>query len=251
MGRENCAEFEKELKRQNITYKALYADGKIRENITLHLYMDKETRISLDSFEMSVGTLKALFDLIEKDTDGGTVVAFSGRLPRGISEETAAQQLLRLKEKGARLAIDCNSLSIDTLKRIRPWFIKPNEQEVEAFFGRPVQNAREAADFALELVRCGSSEQVMISLVSSGCAFADGQRRFTVSVPKIEVKSTIGAGDSTVAGFIAAIQDGLDTESALAFACACGSAACLTHGTNPPKKEDTEKLLEKITVCEL
>jgi 1-phosphofructokinase family hexose kinase len=248
LGRENCADFENGLKKESIEYVPIYKDGRIRENITLHPKSDRETRISLDSFEMDGELLCRVFELIGKEADGGSIVAFSGRLPRGVSEEMAAHQLLLLKERGVRLAIDCNSLSLDTLKQIHPWFIKPNEQEISAFIGKTVDTAEQGARAAMDLVRCGVAEQVMISLGSNGCAFSDGEGVYTVSVPKIEVKSTIGAGDSTVAGYLAAISDGADIEEALAMACAYGSAACLTDGTAPPKREDIEKIAKKITV---
>ena len=248
LGRENSVGFENELKRLGIDYVPLYTDGKIRENITLHPENKKETRISLDTFKMDGGLLSRVFDMIGDAVLTGDTVAFSGRLPKGVSEEMAAEQLIRLKNKGARLAVDCNSLSLDTLKRIKPWFIKPNEQEIAAFLGKTVEDADKGALAAKALVLDGVAEQVMISLGAGGCAFACESGTYTVSVPKIEVRSTIGAGDGTIAGYIAAKTGGLDTKDALAMACAYGSAACLTDGTAPPKREDIEKIAKKITV---
>ena len=66
--------------------------------------------------------------------------------------------------------------------------------------------------------------------------------------PKVEVLSTIGAGDSTIAGFLSAMFDGLASKETLARAVAYGSAACQREGTAPPRKEDVLSLVSKIAV---
>ena len=92
----------------------------------------------------------------------------------------------------------------------------------------------------------------MISLGGLGSAWSDGKRRLVISVPRIESPvSTIGAGDSTVAGYLAANAKGDSVEDSLRLACSYGTAACMTEGTRPPMPNDVKKIFASITVAEV
>lgn len=250
LGEENGAAFAAQLERDGLQFVSLKTQGRIRENITLHPADDKETRISLDTFSVSVKALEALEALL--NVSAGDLIAFAGRLPRGIDRETAIGFLQRLIQKGARLIIDSNSLTPEDLQSIRPWFIKPNEQEIAAFLGRSVDSPDDAANAAAELVTKGVAEQVMISLGGDGAAWSDGTRKLILSVPRLaHPVSTIGAGDSTLAGLLAATARDCEISDALCNAVAYGTAACMTKGTKPPRVEDVERVRKDVTVTEI
>jgi 1-phosphofructokinase len=88
----------------------------------------------------------------------------------------------------------------------------------------------------------------MISLGAIGAVLACSEGLFIANAPQISALSTIGAGDSSIAGFLAAHKDGKSPAECLKNAVAFGSAACLTEGTKPPKKEDIEQLIQSIKV---
>ncbi|MBE6597450.1 MAG: 1-phosphofructokinase family hexose kinase [Ruminococcaceae bacterium] len=249
LGAENSAQFESSLKADGIDYLPIYVRGRIRENITIHPKKDKETRISLDNFSITRLELDKLYSILYDVVDCDTIISFSGRIPKGVTKDETIKFLCKLKGIGARLAIDSNSLTTEDLTLIQPWFIKPNEEEIVSFLGRPVTDAEEAADRAAELCEKGVAEEVMISLGSRGSAWSDGRKKAVVSIPAIESPvSTIGAGDSTVAGYIAARAKGESIDDSLRLACAFGTAACLSEGTRPPLPKDVERIFNEITV---
>ena len=249
LGKENCAQFEQNMAEDAINYVPLYVDGRIRENITIHPAESRETRISLDNFSLNSEKLSELYALLEGELDENALVSFSGRIPKGITKDEVTTFLKNIISTGAKLAVDSNSLTPEDLIAFRPWFIKPNEQEIASFLGREITNAREAASVAMELVERGLAEEVMISLGGLGSAWSDGKQKIVVSVPKIENPvSTIGAGDSTVAGYLAATAKGDSCGDALRLACAFGTSACMTEGTRPPMPEDVKRIFDSITV---
>lgn len=249
LGKENGAQFESDLKADGIDYVPLYVEGRIRENITIHPKNDKETRISLDNFSITKDELIRLYDLLKDVIDCDTYISFSGRIPRGVTSDDVIRFLSLLKGHGARLAIDSNSLTPEDLIIIQPWFIKPNEEEIVSFLGRRISTPEDAAERAKELCDKGLAEEVMISLGGDGSAWSDGRRKKIVSIPKIDSPvSTIGAGDSTVAGYLAAFAEGKNIDDSLKTACAFGTAACLTEGTRPPEPDDVKRILPMITV---
>ena len=141
-----------------------------------------------------------------------------------------------------RVIVDSNSFTPEDLTEIHPWLIKPNEQEIVSFLGTPVENAQDAATAAAELVKRGVAEEVMISLGGDGAVWSDGCNSLILSVPKLaHPVSTIGAGDSTLAGVLHATARGLDRETVLRTAVSFGTAACMTEGTLPPKAEDVRR----------
>ena len=252
LGEENGAAFEAQLRRDKLNFVPLYTEGRIRENITLHPKGEKETRISLDTFSVPANMLKRMDEALHQGTTEGCLLAFAGRLPRGIDKNQAIDFLKAQIAAGAKVIVDSNSLSPEDLQQIRPWFIKPNEQEITAFLGRSVENTTDAAYAAKELVEKGVAEEVMISLGGDGAVWSNGKKMLVLNIPKLEhPASTIGAGDSTLAGLLAATARGADCKEALCNAVAYGTAACMTPGTLPPRPEDVAEVLAKVTVTEL
>ncbi len=245
VGKENGKDFLSELGK--IDVRAIFVDGAIRNNITLHPDNDKETRISLEGFNVSEDVLdeveKVLLPLVSADT----LLSFSGSLPRGISAKSVIPMLLRFREKGARLVIDSSSFTLDDLAVAKAWLIKPNEQEIAAYLGEKITDT-DSACAAAQKIRQTGIENVMITLGEKGGAFAGENFSCTVTVPEIKVLSTIGAGDSTIAGFLAATKEGRPVNEVVAVANAFGCAACLTPGTQPLSKQAVDTLLPQIKV---
>lgn len=252
LGQENRDLFEKILREEGLPYTPFYVPGRIRENITLHTKDAPETRISFDDFALNEAMLEGLYDALSGRITPGAAVAFSGRLPKGIGTERALAFLEKIRASGASIAVDCASLEISALVRLRPWLIKPNEQEIETLCQAKVNTLADALQAAKALCALGIAH-VLVSMGGRGAAYAgrDAEGRtlaLVATVPPITPLSTIGAGDSTVAGFLSGMADGLPLPECLRRAMAFGSAACLTEGTLPPRPEDVAALLPKITV---
>ncbi len=239
---ENGDTFLSALKNEGIEPAIIECEGRIRENITIHERNGTETRLCFKGFESTPKLLSKAEELID---DGG-IVAFSGSLPVGIDAADAEAFLTRLRKRGARLVVDSKSVTLDMLRRIRPWLIKPNGEECEEYFGKLDQE--KLYQTALKLNADGI-ENVMISLGGDGALLATRGKVYRARVPKIGVLSTIGAGDSTVSGFIAA--DGEAPHQQLRIAVSYGTAACLVSGTKPPKSDDIKRIYEAVTVEEI
>lgn len=241
LGSENSADFRTALGGMNCVF--FEVPGRIRENLTLHTADGRETRISFSGFSCDDSLLNFCSEQIHTESD--TVVTLTGRVPDGISMDSVISFLLSQKESGAKLVIDSRSFTLDDLYRVKPWLIKPNQEEISAYLGREISTQKQAVDAAQFLVAQGI-EHVMISLGSDGAILCHGKDAWIATPPCISVSSTIGAGDSSIAGFLAASD--ADPETRLKTAVAFGSAACMTAGSNPPEKEQIEQLLQNVHV---
>jgi len=239
IGRENCEEFVTRLDEEKFDSVIIRGDGRIRENLTLHSESG-ETRISFDSprIDFPLVTEK----LAELQLTAGDVLTVTGRMPDGVDIPTFSELLSRLAKGGVKIVIDSKSFTLNDISLISPWLIKPNAEEISYYLGRDISDASsiEASNEEIEKIK---AENVLVSLGEAGAVlFSEGKRIFK-KAPSVNAVSTIGAGDSMIAGFIYAYFLKEDFERALGYAVAFGSAACLTDGTSPPKRSDVEKFL--------
>ncbi len=91
-----------------------------------------------------------------------------------------------------------------------------------------------------------SVEHVIVSMGSKGIIYAGNDRIYSCSSPKVEVKSTVGAGDTTLAGFIQAFNKGQDIAECVAYATACGTASVMIEGTGIITKQNADEMRKNI-----
>lgn len=248
LGNENRDSFERALNSEEISYLSLNVDGRIRENITCHTEGAPETRISFKGFDTNEKLLEKASASLLPEIDEGTIVTFTGRVPEGIGIASAKAFLRKITAKGAKLVIDSRSFALDDLRDMKPWLIKPNQEEISEYLGKEVTDFREIVASARELHNDGI-QNVTVSLGASGAMLVCDEGIYIAKPPRIHAVSTIGAGDSSIAGFLAAEANGLPSAEKLRLAVAYGSAACLTEGTKPPRPMDISFILSK-TECE-
>jgi 1-phosphofructokinase family hexose kinase len=248
LGTENGGDFKADLAKTGMDCIFLEKEGRIRENLTLHCAGVPETRISFAGFSVDDGILAEVQDAMEVDAD--TVITLTGRLPAGVSKTAAMAFLRQLQEKGGRIVLDSKSFSAEEILQLQPWLIKPNQEEISEYLRCTVNTPAEAAEKAAVFAGHGVAN-VMVSLGEQGALLLADGKTWLASPPAVEALSTVGAGDSTIAGFLAAASRGETPAACLQTAVAYGTAACLTPGTLPPRKEDIETILKQITVKEV
>lgn len=242
VGEDNGDSFVKELAGQLDETAIIAVPGRIRENITIHA-PEGETRLSFSGFAVNADVLTKVDKILENILDEGSFLTLTGSLANGISVCDIKPMLAKYREKGVRIVIDSRSFKLCELVEIKPWLIKPNEQEISEYFGREFCELDEILPEAKKLHESGI-ENVMVTMGEKGALLVSDEGAFVATAPKVKVISTIGAGDSSIAGFMT----GTDSVDRLKKAISFGSAACMTEGTLPPKKEDVNKISENIVV---
>lgn len=250
LGRENGDGFAAMLDGYGLLHTDFYTDGSIRENITLHVAGEPETRLSFRGFTAQDSLLDEIEAALLARIEPGDAVTFTGSVPQGFTHARVLTFLSRIKMRGAQLVIDSKSITREDLVSLRPALIKPNEEEVAAYIGHPAATLADAVLGARTLAETGIGN-VMISFGGEGALLVASGHTFLARPPKITPLSTVGAGDSAIAGFLYAASEGLPAIDCLRTAVAFGTAACLTEGTNPPKKEDVAKILPDVFVQEV
>ena len=242
LGQENAASFLSNLDADGVRYDAITVPGRIRENITIHTG-PTETRISFPGFRVEAHVLPRVEEKLLALVDADTVVTMTGRVAEGMAVADVMAMLRKAADKGAKIVVDSRSFSLEDLKALKPWLIKPNQEEISAYLGREIRSLPETLAEAKALHAAGIAN-VMISMGGDGALLVCREGTFIAVPPQVEVKSTIGAGDSAIAGFAACPWDAAAEK--LRWAVAYGSAACMAEGTLPPSPQNIAALLEQI-----
>lgn len=247
LGQENCQPFIEGMTAAQIPTRLFYTDGRMRENVTLIDHTGKETRIVMNNFSANPETLEYILSTLKKEATPDDIIACCGRFPAGIPIADTVAFVEGLKTITNKVALDTKSIGLKDILDIAPWFIKPNEKEVEALVGYPCHEKEVAVKAAEELHNKGIAN-VVISLGSKGAVYCGELGKCFINIPEITPVSAVAAGDSTVAGFLSAYSENPTMENCARTACAYGTACCLEAGTNPPTPEKVKVISSLIEV---
>ena len=232
-----------ELKKKGIKSNFVETNGFTRINIKLTT--EQETEINSQSSKVAKENIKEFFDTLEELSDNDTVF-LSGNIIPGMDSDDFAAIAKKVREKGAKLVVDSNKdMVLDTLK-YKPFIIKPNEFELGEMFGVKISNTEEIAKYAKKLQEMGA-ENVLVSRGSKGAIlFTNEGDVFTANTATGKVISTIAAGDSMLAMFVAKYDETGDYRLSLKYASAAGGATSFSAGVG--KKKLIDELLSQINV---
>lgn len=205
-------------------------EGKTRENLTLRAD-NKCMKVNRRGEQVAKEILKAFEDEVINAVEPGDMVVISGSSPIGYEKNDLVEFCKRLKSRSARIVLDTD-LDLESLKMIRPFMIKPNEYEIVGIVGE-TDSLNEAAKKCFD----AGVENVLITLGEKGMLAVVSDEEYYVSPAKIKAKSTVGAGDSAVAGFVAGVILEMDTSEILRLSAAAGTATAMCEGTRLAEKE--------------
>lgn len=174
-------------------------------------------------------------------------VVVSGSLPRGVPADAYRQIIALVQSRGARAVLDADGPCLKSGLRAKPFAIKPNVNELRRLTGKPLES--EAAILrAVESVHRAGVEVVIVSRGARGLLLIGPQKRYRATPPPVTVRSTVGAGDSAVAGFVFTHASGKGLEECARIATAAGTAATLAPGNQLCRVGDVRRLAPKVKV---
>ncbi len=174
-------------------------------------------------------------------------VVVSGSLPRGVPTDAYRQIIALVQSRGARAVLDADGPCLKSGLRAKPFAIKPNVNELRRLTGRPLRSERDLIR-AAERVQDSGVEVVMVSRGAQGVVVLGPGERYRAKPPAVKVRSTVGAGDSTVAGFVFTHAAGKGLEECARIATAAGTAATLAPGNQLCRVDDVRRLALKVKV---
>ncbi|WP_370419674.1 1-phosphofructokinase [Streptomyces sp. QH1-20] len=217
--------------------------GSTRVNIAVAEPDGTLTKVNAAGPELGRVEAESLLTAVRDRSAGADWIACCGSLPRGLAPEWYGHLVARAHDVGARIALDTSGPSLTAALRMRPDVVKPNAEELSQAVGRPLATVGDAAEAADELRGLGA-RAVLASLGADGQLLVDDSGTYFGTARVRSVRSNVGAGDASLAGFLAAGGTGPE---ALAAALAHGAAAVQLPGSAMPTPADLDPASVTVT----
>ncbi|MFD8111163.1 1-phosphofructokinase [Streptomyces microflavus] len=211
--------------------------GSTRINITLVEPDSTLTKINAAGPELSAAEAEDVLEAVRTRAAAADWIACCGSLPRGLPPQWYAELVARSHRAGTRIALDTSGPALTAALREGPDVIKPNAQELAEAVGRPLATVGDALKAAEEL-RARGARSVLASLGADGQLLVEASGAYFATARVETVRSNVGAGDASLAGFLTAGGQG---PGALASAVAHGAAAVQLAGSLMPTPADLDR----------
>ncbi|MFI6687925.1 1-phosphofructokinase [Streptomyces sp. NPDC050485] len=232
------------LGEQGIEVAPVPVAGHTRSNIAVAEPDGTLTKINAPGPELTTAESELLLAAVRRHSARADWIACCGSLPRGLAPQWYAELVARAHAAGAKVALDTSGPSLIAALRERPDVVKPNAEELAQAVGRPLATVGDAVKAAEEVRELGAGA-VLASLGADGQLLVTASGTYFGRAPVATVRSNVGAGDASLAGFLAAGGEG---PGALAAAVAHGAAAVQLPGSVMPAPGDLD--LAAVTVTD-
>jgi len=195
-----------------------------------------------DISEQNVKTLVSKIDGLSS----GDVLVLAGSIPACISDDIYSRIMERLQGRGVKIVVDATSRLLLNVLEYHPFLIKPNQHELGDIFGVKLETKEEVIPYARKMQDMGAVN-VLISMGGKGAVFIDEYGRvYEANAPEGELKNSVGAGDSMVAGFMAGYLQTGNYEDAFRMGVATGSASAFSE--NLATKREISEVLRRVEI---
>jgi 1-phosphofructokinase family hexose kinase len=234
----------------------------VRTNLTLTESDGTTTKLNEPGAELTAEHIELLTDMLVGSARSARWVALCGSLPPAAPVDWYPRMVRALRPLGVRIAVDTSDAPLEALAgalpEAAPHLVKPNSEELGQLTGLDgveLEERAAAGDFAaITSAAAGLTEQgveyVLVTLGGAGAILSTGGRAWHASPPPTVVKSTVGAGDSSLAGFMLAHTAGSDPADCLRLAVAYGSAAAGLPGSSIPGPAQADTSAVTITALD-
>ena len=195
--------------------------------INVKIKAQQESEINGQGPDLSQRDLERLFALLDT-LEKGDILVLAGSIPAALPKDIYEQILRRLARRGIHSVVDATGDLLVNVLSYRPFFIKPNNHELEEIFGKKLQSVEEIFTCAGKLQKQGA-RNVLVSMAGEGAALlTEAGEKYYRLPPEGTVVNSVGAGDSMVAGFLAGYLKTKNYETAFHLGLAAGSASAFS-----------------------
>lgn len=234
------------LRSQGVRFEAVPVAGAVRTNLTLTEPDGTTTKVNEPGAVLEPEEAEALAWAVMQRAQADHWVVLSGSLPPGLPDHWYSDMTAALKAHGCKVAVDTSDAPLAALAagldRAAPDLVKPNAEELASLTGVSAEALEQAVArgdsgpvvrAARHLIDRGVAA-VLATLGGAGALLVEADGAWLATPPPIQPRSTVGAGDSSLAGYVRADVEGADAPGRLQMAVAYGSGAAALPGSAMP-----------------
>ena len=233
------------LEKEKVHLNPIAIAGETRENfIVVETASNQQFRFGMPGDSLSREEEAGILSTLQAISPFPEYIVVSGSLPPGMKPEFLREIVKVAKGNGARIIADTSGEALAQMVDEGVFLLKPNLGELAALTGQESLDNDSADEAAKDLIAKGKTEVIVVSLGPQGAYLVTKDITKLIPAPTVKKLSTVGAGDSMVAGMVSVLSRGGDFIEMVRMGVACGSAATMNSGTQLFKKADAEKLFK-------
>jgi len=240
--------FSQLINSENISTIPIEIKNNTRENF---IVFDQKTnlqyRFGMPGPEINKIECTQLIKVIKQIKDIDYLV-LSGSMPPNFDENVVGEIAMLCEHKNAKFIIDTSGPALKNHLSKNVFLIKPNINELASLVGLKSIEIEDVPNVAKEIIANEKCAAICVSLGANGAMLITKDRKYRIVPPKVNTISTVGAGDSMLAGIVHKLSIGEDLPNAVKFGVSCGTAATLNPGTELCHLADVEKIYSQITI---
>ncbi len=230
------------LEQAGVPTQSLEVPDDTRENLSVtETATNIQYRFTLPGLQITEQQADACLDIVRSLRPKYLVA--SGSLPPGLPETYFEKVAAFAKNIGARFILDTSGAALQAAADEGLYLLKPNLGELSAMVGAEHLEMTQVDDAALSIIHQGKCEVVVVSLGPQGALLVTRDGFEHIPAPMVKKQTTVGAGDSMVAGMVWALSTGKTLREMAQWGVACGSAATMNRGTQLFDPADARKLV--------
>lgn len=248
MYKEGAKLFEKRLMVNSTAYNFIWCEGSVRTNIKV---FDREkgeiTEINEPGARVNDADLERMTELVALHAENTDCLVLSGSLPPGCPKDYYRTLLRAVDGLGCRCILDAEGERLALGIEASPYLIKPNRFELETMVGRELKSLADIRDAARKYIDRGVAV-VAVSLGADGALIADADEALYAPRIPVEVRSTVGAGDTMVAGLACGVIGECSLEEMFRMGVAAATARCATDSFRVVDRAIYKAMPDKVVI---
>ena len=238
--------FNQLLEAEKINVNPITCKGHTRENlIVFEQSTGKQFRFGMPGPSIEKEEWEKVIDMISNLEEVEFLVA-SGSIPNGVTPDIFSRLSQIAKHKNIKFIADTSGEALQNALHEGLFLIKPNLNELSSLVGKIELSIEEVPSVAKKIIESGKCKYMVVSLGANGAMLVTSDECIHMIPPKVNSISTVGAGDSMVAGITFSLSNGKNIHDAVKHGIACGTAATLNAGTELCHKKDSDEIFKNI-----
>lgn len=234
------------LDSRGIKHDFVWVDGETRTNTKVCEQDGTVTELNEKGSEVTPEQLTNLLEKLDDLADDNVLFILAGSIPGNMEKDIYARIIERVHKKGAKVLLDADGELFRKGLEQKPDMIKPNQWEIEELQGFSHGVSDKKLINVAEKMQTEGIDTVVISLGKNGALFVCGSYVAKGMPLKVDVHSTVGAGDAMVAAMAYSFEKKMEPRETARLCMAVSAGAVMTVGTKPPEKQLVKQLMKRV-----
>ncbi|MCE0495401.1 1-phosphofructokinase [Vibrio salinus] len=220
-------------------------NGATRINVKLVEENGEVSDINFPGINIAQAEIEQFEATLERLAQNHDYFVMAGSLPKGVSPQLCADWIEKLHDMGKKVLFDSSRDALEAGLDAKPWLIKPNDEELSIFVGKELSTIEECKAAATTLAS-KEIDNIVVSMGANGVMWLNNEEWLQAQPPRMQVVSTVGAGDTLVAGLCWGHMQEMPKEELLTFATALSALAVTQVGVGMSDAKELATLQQQV-----